>query len=123
MSPASPDPPQDAGIADVEGATFTTVRRRLPPFHSPGFSPAVYGFGAGGFFLGYVLFEMPSNLILARMGPACVDRPHHDHVGGCGRRRVGAGQILTVARGASCPTLRQQHPTESGATDHVQYDS
>jgi ACS family tartrate transporter-like MFS transporter len=33
-----------------------------------GFSPAVYGFGAGVFFLGYVLFEVPSNLVLARVG-------------------------------------------------------
>ena len=33
-----------------------------------GFSPAVYGFGAGIFFLGYVLFEVPSNLALARLG-------------------------------------------------------
>jgi MFS transporter, ACS family, tartrate transporter len=33
-----------------------------------GFSPAVYGFGAGIFFLGYVLFEVPSNLMLARIG-------------------------------------------------------
>jgi len=33
-----------------------------------GFSAAVYGFGAGVFFLGYSLFEVPSNLILARTG-------------------------------------------------------
>src|SRR5262245_31477233 len=33
-----------------------------------GFSPAVYGFGAGIFFIGYSLFEVPSNLILARVG-------------------------------------------------------
>jgi MFS transporter, ACS family, tartrate transporter len=33
-----------------------------------GFSAAVYGFGAGVFFLGYALFEVPSNLILARVG-------------------------------------------------------
>ena len=33
-----------------------------------GFSDAVYGFGAGIFFLGYVLFEVPSNLILHRVG-------------------------------------------------------
>lgn len=33
-----------------------------------GFSPAVYGFGAGVFFAGYALFEIPSNLILARVG-------------------------------------------------------
>lgn len=34
-----------------------------------GFSAAVYGFGAGIFFLGYILFEVPSNLILERVGP------------------------------------------------------
>lgn len=33
-----------------------------------GFSAAVYGFGAGVFFLGYALFEIPSNLVLARVG-------------------------------------------------------
>ena len=33
-----------------------------------GFSPAVFGFGAGIFFIGYALFEVPSNLILARVG-------------------------------------------------------
>src|SRR6478672_9028787 len=33
-----------------------------------GLSPAVYGFGAGIFFIGYSLFEVPSNLILARTG-------------------------------------------------------
>jgi MFS transporter, ACS family, tartrate transporter len=33
-----------------------------------GFSPSVYGLGAGIFFLGYCLFEIPSNLILHRLG-------------------------------------------------------
>jgi ACS family tartrate transporter-like MFS transporter len=33
-----------------------------------GFSAAVYGFGAGVFFAGYALFEIPSNLVLARVG-------------------------------------------------------
>lgn len=33
-----------------------------------GFSATVYGFGAGVFFIGYALFEVPSNLILARVG-------------------------------------------------------
>jgi ACS family tartrate transporter-like MFS transporter len=33
-----------------------------------GFGPAVYGLGAGIFFLGYCLFEVPSNLILLRTG-------------------------------------------------------
>jgi MFS family permease len=33
-----------------------------------GFSNAVYGLGAGIFFLGYFVFEVPSNVILARVG-------------------------------------------------------
>ncbi|MEY2855052.1 MAG: hypothetical protein RL030_2184, partial [Pseudomonadota bacterium] len=33
-----------------------------------GFSPRVFGFGAGIFFIGYALFEIPSNLILAKVG-------------------------------------------------------
>ncbi len=34
-----------------------------------GLSARMYAFGAGIFFLGYALFEVPSNLILARVGP------------------------------------------------------
>jgi ACS family tartrate transporter-like MFS transporter len=33
-----------------------------------GFSPAVYGLGAGLFFVGYFLFQVPANLILQRIG-------------------------------------------------------
>jgi ACS family tartrate transporter-like MFS transporter len=33
-----------------------------------GFSPSVYGFGSGIFFLGFFVFELPSNLLLARFG-------------------------------------------------------
>src|SRR5512147_3154257 len=33
-----------------------------------GFSAAVYGFGSGIFFLSYTLLEVPSNLLLARVG-------------------------------------------------------
>src|SRR6188768_3633140 len=33
-----------------------------------GFSAAVYGFGSGIFFLSYTLLEVPSNLMLARVG-------------------------------------------------------
>jgi MFS transporter, ACS family, tartrate transporter len=33
-----------------------------------GFSPAVYGFGAGIFFWGYFIFEVPSNVILEKVG-------------------------------------------------------
>ncbi len=34
-----------------------------------GFNAAVYGFGAGIFFIGYGLFEIPSNLVMVRVGP------------------------------------------------------
>jgi ACS family tartrate transporter-like MFS transporter len=33
-----------------------------------GFSPSIYGLGAGLFFVGYCLFEVPSNVILTRVG-------------------------------------------------------
>src|SRR5262252_266114 len=33
-----------------------------------GFSDTVYGLGAGIFFIGYFFFEVPSNLILSRIG-------------------------------------------------------
>src|ERR1700752_2146653 len=33
-----------------------------------GFSEAVFGFGAGIFYVGYLLFEIPSNLLLERIG-------------------------------------------------------
>ncbi|MEH1831442.1 MAG: MFS transporter [Nostoc sp.] len=36
--------------------------------HDLGFSSTIYGFGSGVFFLGYFLFEIPSNLILERIG-------------------------------------------------------
>ncbi|MDP4026860.1 MFS transporter [Methylobacterium sp. NEAU 140] len=41
---------------------------KLEMMQELGFSDAVYGFGAGVFFLGYFLFEVPSNLILHRVG-------------------------------------------------------
>ena len=34
-----------------------------------GFSAAIYGFGAGIFFIGYAIFEIPSNLVMIRVGP------------------------------------------------------
>ena len=77
--------------ADVGHTTLTKVGWRLLPFllllyvvawldrvnigfaalqmnADLGFSAAVYGFGAGVFFAGYALFEVPSNLVLARVG-------------------------------------------------------
>ena len=76
---------------ELEVATMRKVSRRLIPYLSVlyvaayldrinigfaqlqmksalGFSDTVYGLGAGIFFIGYFLFEVPSNLILARIG-------------------------------------------------------
>jgi MFS transporter, ACS family, tartrate transporter len=33
-----------------------------------GFSPSAYGFGAGLFFVGYLLFQIPASIVLARLG-------------------------------------------------------
>jgi ACS family tartrate transporter-like MFS transporter len=80
-----------AGAHPFEAAVFAKVRRRLIPFmfllyvvnyldrvnigfaalqmnRDLGFSPEVYGFGAGIFFWGYLLFEVPSNLLMDRVG-------------------------------------------------------
>ncbi|ACA21029.1 d-galactonate transporter [Methylobacterium sp. 4-46] len=77
--------------ASLEQATMRKVAWRLVPFicllyfiafidrvnigfaaltmnKDLGFSSAVFGFGAGVFFLGYFLFEVPSNIILERVG-------------------------------------------------------
>ena len=40
----------------------------LPMSAALGFTPAVFGFGAGIFFLGYFLLEIPSTLIVQRLG-------------------------------------------------------
>src|SRR3954453_18231953 len=82
---------EDAARSDVAARAIRRVRRRLIPFlalmyfvayldrvnvgfaalqmnATLGFSSRVYGLGAGIFFLGYFLFEIPSNLVLARVG-------------------------------------------------------
>ena len=33
-----------------------------------GFNDAIYGIGAGIFFLGYIMFELPSNIMLKHIG-------------------------------------------------------
>jgi MFS family permease len=75
----------------TEAATYAKVMWRLLPFlffcylcayldrinvsfaklqmlQDLGMSEAVYGLGAGIFFVGYLLFEVPSNLVLLRVG-------------------------------------------------------
>jgi D-galactonate transporter len=78
-------------ISALERATMARVMRRLLPMlilcyfvayldrvnvgfagltmnKDLGFSSAVFGFGGGIFFLGYFIFEVPSNVILERVG-------------------------------------------------------
>src|SRR4029453_18556006 len=78
-------------VSDLERTTMRRVTARLIPFlfvlyifnwmdrenvgiaalqmnRDLQFSAAAYGFGSGIFFIGYFLFEVPSNLILARVG-------------------------------------------------------
>jgi MFS transporter, ACS family, tartrate transporter len=78
-------------ITDLERQTMARVARRLLPLliacyfvayldrvnvgfasltmnKALGFSSAVYGFGGGIFFLGYFIFEVPSNILLSKVG-------------------------------------------------------
>ena len=78
------------GVTDSD-AVYRKIKRRLLPFlvlcyifayidrsnigfakleftNELGFSDAVYGLGASLFYAGYVLFEIPSNLMLHRIG-------------------------------------------------------
>ena len=90
--PAAPDVPVDRDESALARATMQRVTLRLVPFlfvlfvcnfldrtnvgiaklqmgrDLDWFSESVYGFGAGVFFVGYSLLEVPSNLILARIG-------------------------------------------------------
>ncbi|MPY56235.1 MFS transporter [Streptomyces spongiae] len=81
----------DVSALDRENAVYRKVVRRIVPFlilcyvvsyldrvnvgfaklqmsDDLGFSEAAYGLGAGLFFIGYFLFEVPSNLMLQRVG-------------------------------------------------------
>ena len=49
--------------------------------HDTGLSNAAFAFGAGVFFVGYALFEVPSNLLLHRVGARAVDVPDHGDMG------------------------------------------
>ena len=98
MAPKSDPPPGKQNVdpvllqtKDLESATMRTVAWRLVPFlcliyvvafidrinigfaaltmsKDLGLTPAMFGLGAGIFFIGYFLFEVPSNLILHRVG-------------------------------------------------------
>jgi MFS transporter, ACS family, tartrate transporter len=65
-----------------------------------GLSAYVFGLGAGAFFWGYFLLEVPSNLILEKNRGASLDRSHHDQLGlglGCLRVHPGPDQLYYPA--------------------------
>ncbi|PXW25442.1 MFS transporter [Paraburkholderia caballeronis] len=89
--PAGYAPPDDIDDASATAALYRKLTRRILPFLFLAFvvayvdrvnvsfaklqmladlhlSETVYGIGAGIFFLGYFIFEVPSNLILDRVG-------------------------------------------------------
>lgn len=82
---------REATISDIERSTIAALRRRLLPFlfvlfvvnfldrvnvgfaalrmnAELGFTPEVFGFGVGLFFVAYLLFEIPSNIVLQKVG-------------------------------------------------------
>lgn len=48
---------------------------------STGISDAAFAFGAGIFFLSYAFFELPSNLLMHRVGPRSMAGAYNGHVG------------------------------------------
>ncbi|XOD00233.1 MFS transporter [Burkholderia sp. 22PA0099] len=53
-------------MASLDRINISFAKLQMQP--ALGMSDAVYGLGAGVFFLGYMLFEVPSNLMLGRVG-------------------------------------------------------
>lgn len=53
-------------LLDRNGVGFAALKGGM--LDDLGISAFAFGFGTGAFYLGYLLFEVPSNLILARMG-------------------------------------------------------
>jgi MFS transporter, ACS family, tartrate transporter len=82
---------EPATISDLEARVARKLRLRILPFvillyfvsfldrvnvgfaafsmnKAIGLTPSMFGFGSGVFFLGYILFQVPSNLIMLRVG-------------------------------------------------------
>src|SRR5206468_6214992 len=53
-------------LAFLDRANIGFAQKALQ--HDTGLSNAAFAFGAGVFFVGYALFEVPSNLLLHRVG-------------------------------------------------------
>ena len=88
-------------IAYLDRVNVTFAQDRLE--EDLGFSGAVYGFGAGMFFIGYFLLEVPEQPRAAPVRRAQVDGADHDHVGPHPRvHDVRAGRRRASTRCASC---------------------
>ena len=92
MESSPPPPRDDAGSALHDNLIVAKAAKRIVPYlillyifafldrvnisfaslqmnADLGFSTTVYGIGASLFFVGYFVFEVPSNLALAKLGP------------------------------------------------------
>src|SRR5512135_2243086 len=69
-------------IAYVDRANVALAKLRMT-HDLPGFGNAVIGFGAGVFFIGYFLLEIPGTLLVEKWS-AEMDQPDHDHLGADG---------------------------------------
>lgn len=86
-------------VNQIDRANIGFVKAELQT--DAGISAAAFGFGAGLFFIGYALFEVPSNLMLKKLGGAGLAHSHHDHLG----YRGGDDRICEHAATFLCFTL------------------
>ena len=66
-----------------------------------GLTATIFGSGAGIFFIGYFIFEVPSNIALEKLGARMWIAQDHDHLGyylGAHGDHQGADQLLYVLR-------------------------
>ena len=103
--------------ADIESLTLKRVAYRFIPFlmlcyfvnyldrvnvgfakltmdADLGLSDTAFGFGAGIFFLAYFLFEVPSNVIMDRVGARIWIRANYDFMG----RHIGSDGLYSAHR-------------------------
>lgn len=79
-----------------------------------GFSPTVFNFGAGIFFLGCFLFEVPSNLVLDEVGARFFRRWIADPVRRAHLRpRTIAANVRENGHRRASPTIIPSHLTEN----------
>ena len=141
---ATPTMPHGADAAAFESRTMRKVGLRLIPFlvlcyfiayvdrvnvgfaaltmnHDLGLSAAAFGLGGGLFFVAYVLFEVPSNLAMERVGAGAARGrvaafPPRAACAPAARRRPARRPALRALRSAAAPGPRRPRcPTHRGA--------